>query len=89
MQQNTWDFVETYYPDYYNSPEILNNNQLCTSIEKHKSVFETVEDLLTSEYISYDVSQLVMDYAASCAMIFEKSIQAFLEQQKKDCTQLL
>lgn len=86
-----WDFVEKYYPKYYSSIEIMENDDLQKLLdgEYQEPVEGTGETgdgawrMLQSKY-GGDIEnpQILIDFQASCADIYERAIQEYVESQQ-------
>lgn len=72
-----WRFVEKFYPDYDHCNEIAYNNDLSVILDdgpqEGSCAMSVFEDL------SEDMERVVEEYNSSCAAIYEKAIQAFIE----------
>lgn len=85
-----WDFVTKYYPKYYSSNEIMENDDLQKLVDQEyqepiEGTGETGDgawNMLQSRY-GGDIEnpQILIDFQASCADIYERAIQEYVDSQ--------
>lgn len=76
---NIWDFVSTYYPNYYRSEEIARNSDLLKLVERDFEDGDSASKLLeTYEWADLNNPHIEADYNESCKSIYEKAIAGYL-----------
>ena len=79
-----WSFVEMYYPNYYSSNMIANNEDLTKIINKSNQPGDDSDNLLRDEYGGDPTNpQILIDYSASVAEILTDAIEAHIAYLKK------
>ena len=82
--KTSWDFVETYYPDYYRSEEITLSNDLVKIITKEWEEGDSSHTLLIEEYNNDPTNPHIMsDYSEVMRIIYKKSINNYLKNLTK------
>lgn len=87
-----WDFVESYYPNYSSSDEILHNEDLLKLIEERVNIEESPyyhfiwDDLLEKSFgiepSKEEVLEVVKDlYNKSLVSIYEQAIKGYILSQ--------
>ena len=79
--EHTWDFVEKFYPDYDHCDSIAANNDLTVLIKDEDEDDSIARELLNETYDGDRKNpQLKIDYMDSMLDIYERSIDAYMEQ---------
>jgi len=84
--ENTWDFVEKYYPNYSSSDEICEANDLNLILERKNSIMDEEGTELHSRYMEEFDGQIcaVMNrHDKLMKEIYEEAIQNFINIQNK------
>lgn len=87
-QPNSWDFVAEYFPNYYSSQRIADNDDLCKLNDGEYEDGDGAHGMLIEEFDN-DINnpKIKTEFIESKMLCYEIAIQSFLELQKKDCTQ--
>lgn len=82
--QGVWDFVEKYYPNYYTCDKIALNDDLAKLVEDSNEEGSDAHILLFEEY-GNDIEnpEILQDFKASCADIYEDAIKGYIEALTK------
>ena len=84
MEELTWDFVEKYYPDYHRCDSIARNSDLQVIIDGETEIGTCAAKLLYDEFDGDEKNpKIQVEMNESLVDIYERSIQAFMEQQPK------
>jgi len=82
--KTAWDFVEEWYPNYFQSDEIANNNDLEKLINGEYDHNDAAHQLLKSKYENdLHHPQLFIDYKHGLIQIYEAAIENFLTYQSR------
>ena len=86
-----WDFVESYYPNYSSSDEILHNEDLLKLIEGQVDTgADSIYNEIREELLIFDIEPREEEilglaqqrYSESLVSIYEQAIQGYLETLK-------
>ncbi len=79
-----WDFVERYYPKYSSSDEIAHEGDLHKLVAGEYEEGDCAHELLKDEYGGNILNPLIeIDHKIALCEIYEKAIEAYIEQQKR------
>lgn len=82
-----WDFVVKYYPNYYSSDFIAYNEDLCKLTNEEYDEGDDAHKLLIEDYDgefnSITIKEIKRDFELSLRVIYEKSINNYLETLTK------
>lgn len=77
--ETAWNFVEKYYPNYYQCDEIARNGSLNTIVDEEERPGSTADRMLREEFSnSRSAAQAALD--ESNLDIYERAIKGFIDQ---------
>jgi hypothetical protein len=81
--ETAWDFVQEYFPNYYQSNLIAYSEDLSKLVNKELEEGDSAYSLLMKDYSGdIDNPSIYMDYKQVMSDIYEKAIEQYINNSK-------